>query len=620
MKRKLITISAIFLFLLLGGVKIATAGDRMVLVESFTSWTCPPCATNNPIMDAFLLSQDPERITGISYHMNWPAPGNDGFYLYNPNDNNARRTYYSVNSIPQAFMDGTINIQPTYNQGTLQSYFDSRKNILSPVTLIVTESTYGDSLLVRVLLYCETPLVSPTVTLQTAIVEKYKQYSSPPGTNGETVFRDIMRKMLPSASGTSIQLLAGQTYIYEYRVYMDPIWQANQIEPLVFVQAADKEILNAALPPVNFTLLPNTAYKVVNQGQSQSASFKIKVPVVASGYNSAVTLTAAVDPPNGGITVAFPSGNTISNFPDSVSMQVSSTSSVPTNVYKIIVTGTNTNGKTHKTTVSYLVGKNYVFVGANRPNLKFKVDNDTFTTRQFFTWDLNSVHTLAAVSPQGTSNIRYRFLSWSNQGDSTQNVTITPAENEYTVNYQVQYNLIAHFQPQQISVTITGGNIFYDSAATANLSVSPLEVQYNNMTYYFQRWQGGGTGSYTGTNPSPQLIMNNVILETAIYDTIPPIGVTGQSSEIPKVYSLDQNYPNPFNPTTTIKFGLPHDGFVTLKIYDVLGNEVYTVDNSYRKAGYYEARFDASNWASGVYFYKLETEGFTSAKKMLLVK
>jgi hypothetical protein len=620
MKRKLLILSTIFLFLLLAGFQTATAGDRMVLVERFTSWTCPPCASNNPIMDAFLMSQDPEHITGISYHMNWPAPGNDGFYLYNPTDNNTRRTYYGVNSIPQADMDGIINIQPAYNQSTLQGYYDSRKNILSPVTLIVTDSTYGDSLLVRVLLYCEIPLTNSSVTVHVAILEKYKQYSSPPGTNGETVFRDVMRKMLPNGNGTSIVLLAGQTYVYEYRVYMDPVWQANQIVPLAFVQASDKEILNAALNTINFTLLPNTAYKVVNQGQNQNASFKIKVPVVASGYNSAVTLTAAVDPPNSGITITFPSGNTISNFPDSVSMQVSSTAAVPLGAFKIIVTGTNTNGKIHKTTVSYLVGRNYVFVGANRPNLKFKVDSDTFSTKQFFTWDLNSVHTLAAVSPQVFNTIRYVFQSWSNNGDSVQNVTITPAISDYTVNYKIQYKLVTQVQPGGISVNVSGGNNFYDSASIANLSVSPLEVQFNNMTYYFQRWQGGGNGSYTGTNPSPQLTMNNVILETAVYDTIPPIGVTGQSTEIPKVYSLEQNYPNPFNPATTIKFGMPHDGFVTLKIYDVLGNEVYTIDASYRKAGYYEARFDASNWASGVYFYKLETNGFTAAKKMLLVK
>jgi hypothetical protein len=175
-------------------------------------------------------------------------------------------------------------------------------------------------------------------------------------------------------------------------------------------------------------------------------------------------------------------------------------------------------------------------------------------------------------------------------------------------------------QPSGIPATITGGNTFYDSASTANLSISPLQVQYNNMTYWFQRWQGTGSGSYTGTEPNPQITMHGVIVETAVWDTIPPIGINSQGTEIPKEFSLNQNYPNPFNPVTKIKFALPVSGFVSLKIYDILGNEIHVLDASYRQAGYYEAEFDASNLASGIYFYKLDTEGYTATKKMTLVK
>ena len=622
MKNKIL--SAFFLFLLIAGLRVSFAGDRMVLVERFTSWTCGPCAANNPTMDAFILSQDPDKISGIAYHMNWPSPGNDGFYLYNPTDNNTRRTLYNVNAIPWAYMDGGIEIQPPYSSGTLLADFNSRTNILSPVTIIVRDSTWGDSASVRVLVYCETPLQNPGVRLQVAVLEKLKTYSSPPGTNGETTFHDIMRKMLPNANGTSFVLLPGQTYNFEFRYYMDPIWQANQIKSLVFLEATSSthEIYNAAINISNFSLLSNPAYRVVYQGQSQSADYKIKVPQVANGYNSPVTFTAAIDPPTAGITASFPSGNVISNFPDSVSLQVSSTASVPAGIYKVIVTGTNAASKVHKTVVSYLVGKNYVFVGANRPSLSFKVDNSTFTTTQFYTWDLNAVHNLAAISPQLAGSIRYLFDSWSNNGDTVQDVTINPSTSQYTVNYKVQYKLVTTVNPGGIGTLITmpGGNTFYDSAGTANLSVTPLQVQFNNMTYYFQRWQGTGNGSYTGTEPNVQITMNNVVAETSVWDTIPPIGIKGISTEVPKVYSLDQNYPNPFNPSTKIKFALPNSGFVSLKIYDILGNEVYTLDESYRKAGYYEASFDASNLASGVYFYKLVTSGYTATKKMLLIK
>lgn len=85
-------------------------------------------------------------------------------------------------------------------------------------------------------------------------------------------------------------------------------------------------------------------------------------------------------------------------------------------------------------------------------------------------------------------------------------------------------------------------------------------------------------------------------------------------------YLLDSAFPNPFNPTTTIRYRLPNNAFVTLKIYDVLGAEVTTLVNEYKDAGIYEVRFNASNLASGVYIYKLQAENFVSSKKMLLIK
>lgn len=85
-------------------------------------------------------------------------------------------------------------------------------------------------------------------------------------------------------------------------------------------------------------------------------------------------------------------------------------------------------------------------------------------------------------------------------------------------------------------------------------------------------------------------------------------------------YTLSQNYPNPFNPTTNIKFAIPQNGFVTLKVYNMLGKEVATLVNSNLSAGSYNFDFNASNLSSGIYFYKLEAGNFAETKKMMLVK
>lgn len=92
------------------------------------------------------------------------------------------------------------------------------------------------------------------------------------------------------------------------------------------------------------------------------------------------------------------------------------------------------------------------------------------------------------------------------------------------------------------------------------------------------------------------------------------------ASEVPASYELLQNFPNPFNPSTVIKFGLPKNGFVTLKVYDALGKEVAQLVNGNLNAGTYNVDFNASRLSSGVYFYRISAGEFTEIRKMVLMK
>jgi hypothetical protein len=91
-------------------------------------------------------------------------------------------------------------------------------------------------------------------------------------------------------------------------------------------------------------------------------------------------------------------------------------------------------------------------------------------------------------------------------------------------------------------------------------------------------------------------------------------------NQIPDEFKLLQNYPNPFNPTTKIGFRIVDFGFVSLKVYDVLGNDVANLINEYKPAGNYEIKFDASELSSGIYFYQLKSGSFSQTKRMLLLK
>lgn len=98
------------------------------------------------------------------------------------------------------------------------------------------------------------------------------------------------------------------------------------------------------------------------------------------------------------------------------------------------------------------------------------------------------------------------------------------------------------------------------------------------------------------------------------------VGINPVSEEINKEYFLSQNYPNPFNPVTIINYELNVTGFVQLKVYDVLGNEVSSLVNKNQIAGKYRVEFDGSNLSSGVYFYKIVTGKFSDTKRMILLK
>ena len=89
---------------------------------------------------------------------------------------------------------------------------------------------------------------------------------------------------------------------------------------------------------------------------------------------------------------------------------------------------------------------------------------------------------------------------------------------------------------------------------------------------------------------------------------------------IPQEYSLSQNYPNPFNPTTTIFYELPKQTRVTIKIFNMLGKEIASLVDEVKGPGRYDIDWNASGFASGVYFYKLQTGSYTSVKKLVLLR
>jgi len=116
----------------------------------------------------------------------------------------------------------------------------------------------------------------------------------------------------------------------------------------------------------------------------------------------------------------------------------------------------------------------------------------------------------------------------------------------------------------------------------------------------------------------------------AWYENLLIVGIEEISNEIPNEFRLNQNYPNPFNPSTIIRFSIPEESFVTIKVFNTLGEEITTLINENIIAGNYEVEFsakggsasggDAYSLPSGIYFYQLRAGSFVETKKMVLMK
>ncbi|PKL90417.1 MAG: hypothetical protein CVV23_00770 [Ignavibacteriae bacterium HGW-Ignavibacteriae-2] len=162
----------------------------------------------------------------------------------------------------------------------------------------------------------------------------------------------------------------------------------------------------------------------------------------------------------------------------------------------------------------------------------------------------------------------------------------------------------------------------------------PLYTVMNFKYKYGANWglpsNGGSNDNESSTGVLHVMTLNKGIQSATVFDTWADMSpakldsivadVREISNYAPSSYSLDQNYPNPFNPTTNIRFALQKANKVTLKVYNILGQEVATLLNEFKNAGVYEVNFDASKLSSGVYVYSITTGDFASFKKMMLIK
>jgi photosystem II stability/assembly factor-like uncharacterized protein len=254
-------------------------------------------------------------------------------------------------------------------------------------------------------------------------------------------------------------------------------------------------------------------------------------------------------------------------------------------------------------------------------------------------------------------------ISWSSIIDSTPNTGIynweanpSAASDECLIKISEVTDSIVNdisdavftISPPNITVTSPNGNEIWTNGSEYDITWASVHVTSNvriklsidnGVTWSILSYAAPNTGIYSwlvnSPAPSTECLIRLENLPLTVYDESDTVFTISSASsvkqlsveEIPSQLELDQNFPNPFNPITKIKYAIPRvtlngveGSFLTLKVYDVLGNEVATLVKEEKPTGSYEIEFDATSLPSGIYFYQLKTDSFVETKKMVLMK
>lgn len=259
--------------------------------------------------------------------------------------------------------------------------------------------------------------------------------------------------------------------------------------------------------------------------------------------------------------------------------------------------------------------------------MKYKIKNTTasaisnFYTGLFADWDIGANGDLNKADWDAANQMGYIWRTDNNPGTyvgvsllSSNNPAYWAIDNDNTVAGN-PWGIYDGFTDQEKFTSLSSGIGRTQAGVTAGRDVAnvvgsgPYNIPANGeITVSFALIAGDNLND----------LKTNAIAAKNKYNLL--LSVVNYNSEIPDSYSLSQNYPNPFNPATKIKFALPSSGFTSLKIYDISGKEISNLLNSNIQAGTYEVLFDASDFSSGAYFYKLESNGYIETKKMFLIK
>jgi PKD repeat protein len=608
-------------------------------------------------------------------------------YLFNVDDNVSRTNYYGVNGVPAWIINGEVmpyispyeseNIPKIISQIT--DTVNTGNAEFSPFKIILCPIYYSSNILrvhVKIIRDGNDNTNPEDLRLRVAITEKTISYTSPPGSNGESEFFSVCRKMLPNDTGTSFETPAkGDSSEFYLEFLPDEEFismvDVNNLRVVAFIQNdTNKEMFQSEMEDVVFVSQLEALFEVaehigvspfsVTFSNYSTSTDSTSITKYEWDFNGDGIVDSEVQEPTwvfaeeGSYDVSLTVKDGIEEFtritPNFIHV-LGNTSDI------LVVNGINYAEYSNEMNDFY---NNSVCFAGNEVDIwdLYGVQDFNFSSNE----KVKRAHLFSQHIPTDVLNL-YEKVIWI--GDHHMGVTIveigdqiveyvnqggnfllaTNNANEFFNDNLKDYCGVSRFSPNS---SVSGITAFDPNLVDLTVTATNTNIQFARLTDstnakpIFTRiasdsWIAGftfhknGNGGFIYVGGSPFMYDNNSTAQNFDYIISnwlrqdPTVSIENEKPLVINKFSLNQNYPNPFNHSTTIKYSIPssislNGTDVKLIIFDILGKEIVTLVDQNMQAGNYETNFDATNLSSGIYYYKLTASNFIETKKMIFLK
>jgi hypothetical protein len=564
MKKNLLLILTIIITL-----SLSAQTQRLVLIEEATNASCGPCAQQNPAFMA-LLNANRDKITAVMYH--WWFPGYDPMHLHNVAENNGRVSYYGINGVPTAVIDGVIPSgagfgYPGGPHGFTQALIDQYYAIPSPFELDMYHylSPDEDTIHVFARIRAAQDYTSEVVKIHMAVIEKVITFATPPGSNGETVFHDVMKKMLPSHLGTVIPNTweEGDYLIYKESWKLANIYNMNQLGVVGFIQQnISKSVQQAANSDDEpFDAFYNTdaaLLKLSNLTQTNCSGLLAPIITIANyGADPLTSMDIVYQVNEEDAHIDNWTGNL--QYLESAIVELPEIDFLVLNQNSIDVTLDNVNGTVDEYTKNNTISFDFNISQATPDEIKLRIRLDS--NPQEITWDVKNMDGEIVFSggPYTTPNV------------------------------------------------IVNETMIFEDMGCYIFTINDAGGDGLQAPGFFVLYYGSNTQIVSGTTFGSQVKAQFDVGGTLNIDT-------------PEFAGDINFYPNPIQNYGILAFRLETKANVDISVFNLVGQMVKQVSNGELEAGMHQIYIEASNLESGFYILSARINDNVITRKISVIR